>query len=105
MMSTLFQLRDSDVTWREIDGELVILDLASSTYLTTNRTGTVLMELLVEQRTIDELVDRLVASFDVSHDVAATDTHGFLQALADHGLLQQPHPTTTQDEPVPAGIR
>src|SRR4051794_22901354 len=30
------KLRVDDITWREIDGDLVILDLRSSTYLTAN---------------------------------------------------------------------
>ena len=33
------KLRAHDLTWREIDGDLVILDLRSSTYLTTNASG------------------------------------------------------------------
>lgn len=82
------QLRRSDVTWREIDGEMVILDLASSTYLTTNRTGAVLLKLLVDERSHDELVDALVAHFDVSGARADADVTAFADLLRKHGLLQ-----------------
>ena len=51
------------MTWREIDGDLVILDLRSSTYLTTNASGAVLMKELTQNRTDDELVRSLVDAF------------------------------------------
>ena len=54
------RLRTDGVTWREIDGETVILDLASSTYLKTNESGSVLMRMLTDERTETELVDGLV---------------------------------------------
>ena len=34
------RLRDENLTWREIDGETVLLDLAGSKYLTVNAAGT-----------------------------------------------------------------
>ena len=47
------KLRTDGVTWQEIDGELVLLDMQTSAYLTTNVAGAVLAKLLVEERTQD----------------------------------------------------
>lgn len=88
------KLRSSGVSWREIDGEMVILDLASSTYLTTNETGTVLMRLLTEDRDIDTLAATLMTEFDISREQAVQDVEQFVRMLAQNGLLEQVEPPT-----------
>lgn len=82
------RLRSSDVTWREIDGDLVILDLRSSTYLTTNASGALLMKELVEERTTADLVQCLVGAFGISEVEAQSDVSSFVQALDSGGLLE-----------------
>ena len=81
------KLRPGDVTWREIDGDLVILDLRSSTYLTTNASGAVLMRELTEERSQDQLVRALMDEFSITKDLASSDVRSFVQALTDAGLL------------------
>jgi hypothetical protein len=81
------RLRSSELSWREIDGEMVVLDLASSRYLTTNRTGSVLMRLLTEECTADELTDNLAAEFGIPREQAREDVEQFVKMLADKGLL------------------
>lgn len=83
------KLRANDITWREIDGDLVILDLRSSTYLTTNASGAVLMKELTEERTDDELVQALVGAYEISETQAASDVTSFVRALRDGGLLEE----------------
>lgn len=84
------KLRADDITWREIDGDLVILDLRSSSYLTTNASGAVLMKELTQDRTDEELVGALVIVFGISESQAQADVKSFIEALADGGLLEQP---------------
>lgn len=81
------RLRTDGVTWREIDGEMVILDLATSTYLTTNRSGTVLVRELTQDRSEDELVAMLVDEFDISAELARADVREFIGMLRKSGLL------------------
>lgn len=81
------RLRSNEVTWREIDGEMVICDLARSTYLTTNRTGTFLLKQLADERTEDDLITALVDEFGISRELASTDARAFVALLADKGLL------------------
>lgn len=81
------KLRTEDVTWQEIDGELVILDLTRSTYLTTNQTGAFLTKLLVEETTEDALADALVAEFGIERSEAADDVGAFLGELRKLELL------------------
>ncbi|MHA7985499.1 PqqD family protein [Rathayibacter sp. CAU 1779] len=81
------KLRSDGITWQEIDGELVILDLTSSTYLTTNGSGAFLAKLLTEERTTAELEDALAAEYEIGASVAQADTAAFIDQLVEKKLL------------------
>lgn len=81
------RLRTDEVTWQEIDGELVILDMARSTYLTTNATGAFLTKLLVEERSADDLVAALTAEYGITAEEAAEDAEAFVAELRRLELL------------------
>ncbi|GAA1999819.1 PqqD family protein [Microbacterium ulmi] len=81
------KLRSEGVTWQEIDGELVILDLKTSAYLTTNAAGTTLAKLLTEERSLDELADALVDAFDIDRPQALADADAFVEQLSAKSLL------------------
>ena len=83
------KLRVDDITWREIDGDLVILDLRSSTYLTANASGTVLMRQLTEERTLAQLIQALVDAFDIPASRAQQDVQTFIDELGACGLLER----------------
>lgn len=76
-----------DVTWQEIDGELVVLDLSRSVYLTTNRSGAFLAKQLREEREHEELVEAMVSEYGVNRDVASRDVEDFLDQLEQKNLL------------------
>lgn len=75
------------MTWQEIDGELVILDLARSTYLTTNSTGAFLAKHLVEETTAEALAAALVEEYGISTADATEDVEAFLGELRRLELL------------------
>jgi hypothetical protein len=82
-----WKLRDADLDWREVEDELVVLDLRDSRYLAINRTGQVLWGPLAEGATEDELTERLVESFDIERARAAADVDAFTKDLESRGLL------------------
>lgn len=82
------QLRRDGITWQEIDGELVILDVERSVYLTTNVSGAHLAKLLVEERSLEELTDALATEYGIDRDTASADAQAFVGELADKGLLR-----------------
>ena len=83
------KLRSEGLTWQEIDGELVILDLKNSIYLTTNAAGAVLAKLLIQDRTVDDLSGALVEEFGIENEVAWRDTEAFVAQLKDKQLLDE----------------
>jgi hypothetical protein len=81
------RLRDADLHWREIDGEIVALEARSSTYVAANGAGTVLWRALAEGTTRDRLADELVRAFGIARDRAVADADRFVEELAAQGLL------------------
>lgn len=86
-MTAELRLRDDALAWREVEGEVVALDLRTLNYLGVNQTGAVLWPALAEGTTRDELVQRLVAAFGIDEASAARDLDAFLASLAEHGFL------------------
>lgn len=81
------RIRTDGLTWQEIDGELVILDLVGSAYLTTNRSGAFLAKLLMEDRTADQLAAALMTEYDIDAKTATTDLEAFIATLSEKNLL------------------
>ena len=81
------RLRDTDIHWREMDGEVVALEARSSTYVATNSSGTVLWRALAAGATREGLADELVRVFGIGAEQARTDADRFVEALARQGLL------------------
>lgn len=81
------RIRTEGVTWQEIDGELVLLDLKTSAYLTTNAAGALLAKHLTEERSEQELVDALSEEFDIDVGRARADVDAYLTQLREKSLL------------------
>ncbi len=86
-MSGRLALRAQDIHWREIEGEVVILDGRARRYLALNRSGTELWRLLAAGTTRSELVCRLTTVYGVAAEQAGTDVDRLLDALITRSLL------------------
>jgi Coenzyme PQQ synthesis protein D (PqqD) len=83
------KLREDRVHWRELDDEVVAVDVDSSTYLSTNGSGALLWLELARGTTRDALVERLAQAYLIDTGRAAGDVDGFLGELRDQGLLEE----------------
>jgi hypothetical protein len=81
------KLRLEDVSWQELDGEIVVLDLRGSAYFQLNGSGALLWQRLAEGGDRSDLEVALVESYDVGAERAQADVEAFLQNLRAHGLL------------------
>lgn len=84
----IIKLSEDAIQWREVEGEIVALDLRSSTYLGVNPSGAVLWSDLVNGTSVDNLVNKLAAAFNVERDAATQDVRAFLDELERRGLLE-----------------
>jgi hypothetical protein len=87
MSEPVLALRDGDLAWRAVEGDVVALDLRASRYLGTNATGAVLWERLAEGATEGDLVAALTERFPEAADRAAADVAAFLGVLRERGLV------------------
>ena len=85
---TTFRLREDAVRWREIDRDVVAIDLGNSAYIGMNESGVVLWRRLAKGTTREQLIDELVNAFDIEPDRAANDVQGFLDELVARNLLE-----------------
>ena len=89
-------VREESAVTRRIAGETVIVpvrdDVADlDSIYTLNETGTFLWELLDGRHTVGELVEALVARFEVSPEVAGADVTRLIVSLREEGLLRAAH--------------
>jgi hypothetical protein len=75
------------VTWRELDGEAVLLDLEHGRYFTLNRAGSRLWRTLGKRRTLSSLQQDLVENFDVDAETAWNDLVELVRDLDHHALV------------------
>jgi hypothetical protein len=82
------RVRVDQVAWRDVGDELIVLELATSTYLTLNGSAKHLWLDLSAGATAEELVASLVSTYGISAAQAATDTQAFLAALLERKLIE-----------------
>ena len=80
-------LKVDEVVWREVDEELVVLELSSTTYLMLNGSAKHLWLRLADGATSEELVTMLTDLYQISREQARTDTESFLSNLTERKLL------------------
>jgi hypothetical protein len=81
------KLRSEQLAWREIEGEAVVLDLRSGTYLSVNVVGRMLWTQLADGATPAELYATVAEAFEIDPATAREDVNRFLTDLTERGLL------------------
>lgn len=81
-------LRADAVDWREVEGQVVVLDRAGSVYLAVNDAGAALWPAIVEGATREQLVQILLDTFDVDRGRAERDVDVFVASLSERALLE-----------------
>jgi hypothetical protein len=86
-MPGTLRLRETELDWRAVEGEVVALDLKKSNYLAVNTTGAKLWAALASGTTRNHLIDLLIEEGAISPETAERDTDAFLQMLLDQDML------------------
>ena len=84
---TQWRLRDADVHWREIDGEVIALETRSSTYVASNAAGALLWSELAKGATSERLADVLVEAYGIDPARSAADVERFLAELSARNMI------------------
>ncbi len=83
------KLRDGAVSWREVEGDIVLLDERTWKYVHLNGTASLLFRALAEgEPSEDDLVATITGAYpEVDASQAANDVAGFLSALRGRDYL------------------
>jgi len=82
-------LRAEDLSWREIDTEVVAVDVSTSMYLSANESGAVLWRLLAAGATRAELAASLEERYGIDRERAEADVEAFIESLEHRNLLRK----------------
>lgn len=82
------RLRKDNLTWQEIDGEIVVLDVRSSKYFVINGSGARLWERLAAEASTEDLADELATAYALAPATAHQHAAGFVSDLRRKGLLE-----------------
>ena len=76
-----------DISWQDVEGEVVILDSRGLKYYTVSESAVALWRLLTAGTTRGEMVDLLTATHELESSRAEQDVDTFLDQLRAKGLL------------------
>ncbi len=79
--------RSDKVLLAEFDGESVLLNTQTGHYFSINEAGLAIWRLASAERSREEIVSELEATFDISHSQASADVDSFLASLKGAELL------------------
>ena len=81
------RLREDDLEWRHVEGEIVALDRRRGRYFTVTDSGAVLWPQLAAGTTEEALVARLSQQYGIELGRAQDDVSTFLRWLEENDLL------------------
>jgi hypothetical protein len=86
------QVIDGDVVWRELEGEIVILNLATGQYYGLEGAANDMWRLLVEHGTTEKVVEVMAAEYDATPDRLNADLDALVRDLARRSLVHIDEP-------------
>lgn len=85
-MSTEIRLKD-DIVYREIDGEIVVLNLASGDYVAFDAIASRIWRLIEEFGSLPLVKSGLLAEYDLDEETCQTELDAFVRTLHEKGLI------------------
>jgi hypothetical protein len=85
----MFLIRNPDVPSTEMNGEHVIMDLASGKYFSLQGAAGAIWQLLISPHTESELIAKLAGQYQIDKASCHDDTQPFLQQLLEKKLIVQ----------------
>lgn len=82
----------TQILWRQLGEEGVILHSDSSVYFRTNRVGSLIFSAIAEDKAITstklaEIIDLIVAEYDAPKETVAADAHSFVSSLEESNII------------------
>jgi len=85
-MPDSIEIRD-DVVYREIDGEVVALSIATGAYVSLDAVGSDIWRLIERFGSIDKITAALLEAYDLDADACRAEVAGYIASLEARGFL------------------
>lgn len=79
--------RNPSILFNDFDDGLMMMDIDSGNYFDIDSVGGRIWALLETPTTVDRICESLVAEYNVAPDVCSSETIGFIEKLAEKGLV------------------
>jgi len=80
-----------EVTWRETEGKLIVLNLQSGLYYTLDEMATVFFNLLIQEKKILEIIQAICVEYKATPDQVRSDLEEFITTLTQENILEPLH--------------
>jgi len=81
------RILEADVVWRELDGEVVILNLATGNYYGLEGAANDMWRLLVEHGSTEKVVEIMARDFDVDESRVSRDLDMLIKDLETRAIV------------------
>jgi hypothetical protein len=85
----MLQINQNAVLWREVDGLVIVLLIASSNFIELNKIGSAIWKLVAEGNTPDQIIEKMLKSYDVSKEKLTADVNDFIAQMVAKGMVIQ----------------
>lgn len=85
----------ADLSWRDVNGELVALNVKSGEYFVFNEIGRLVWLAMAEGKTAAETLKQILDEYDVEEQDAVSDVRKFVGGLLEKSLVER---TAVQQE-------
>lgn len=82
------EILDEDIVWRDLDGDIVILNLATGLYYGLEGAGNDIWRALAEHGSTEKALEALIAAYDVPRPQLERDLDTLVRDFADRGFLK-----------------
>ncbi len=86
-LKTIVCKRKQGLLVSELGNELVMMDIDQGNYIGLNETGRAIWELLEEPISVEQLIEKLICSYEIDIDQCTGDTLEYLNKMNEQQLL------------------
>ena len=89
-MKSYFKLSQPDTTvWREVDGELLVLDVDTGAYYSGNAVALQIWQGLLSGESSEQVIAQLASQYELSPEMIAEDVREFIAETLNRELLTE----------------
>ena len=70
-----------------IDGELVMMNIETGSYVSMNNTGKIIWEQLEQSKTVEEIISDLLTQFEIERSQCEADVLPFIDKMIEQNLV------------------